>query len=148
MCKAFSCLVDKDKEVVWKLEIDSHSELINMSKYKDEDDSKKFIRIEITPGNDNYIYPDTWKLKIDSETRPLLFSPEHEQKCWNAHKKWLKQLNKIIIKKKIIHPFNDIKEVKKVTNVHIKLLKEWDSVRDSVRYSVWYSVWDSVSDSV
>jgi len=46
-----------------------------------------------------------------------------------------------------VHPFK-IKPPKKITEKHIKLLRQWDSVRDSVWYSVGNSVWDSVGDSV
>ena len=67
MCQAFSCIIDRDKEVWWKLGIDSHSELINISPYEDNDDCKKFVRIEITPDNSDYLFPDNWTLKIDSE---------------------------------------------------------------------------------
>jgi hypothetical protein len=53
--------------------------------------------------------------------------------------------------KPIINPFKDIQTLE-VTKADIKLLKEWDSVRDSVRDSVWgsvgASVWASVRDSV
>jgi hypothetical protein len=69
-----------------------------------------------------------------------------------------------------INPINplELKKVTKITPEHLKLLRQWDSVRasvwalvgdsvrdsvwalvgDSVRDSVWDSVWDSVGDSV
>jgi len=52
-----------------------------------------------------------------------------------------------------INPIQPFKiKCPKITDNHIKLLEQWDSVRDSVRDSVWESVggsvWDSVGDSV
>lgn len=74
--------------------------------------------------------------------------------------KFCKELNfKTIVEplniKPIIHPFKDVK-TRKVTKTQLKLLLEWDSVRNSVRVSfrdsvgssVWISVRDSVGDSV
>jgi len=169
MCKAFSCIVDKDKKVFWKLGVDSHSELIDISPYDDSDDCKKFVRIEISPKNNDYINPDKWILKVDESERPRWFSPSHEQCCWDAFKVYEKELYSIVQKgKKIIHPFNDIRMVRKVSVKHKLLLKEWDSVwgsvggsvmgsvigsvgcsvGGSVRGSVWCSVWGSVWGSV
>jgi len=134
--------------------IDEHEKLIDIANYKDDYDTKNFVRVEISPRNGNYLYPDDWVLKVDESFRPRWFSPNHEQCCWDAHKLWLKQLDQIVVRKKIVHPFNDVKMLKKkeITNVHIKLLKQWgsvwDSVRGSVRDSVEDSVWDSVRDSV
>ena len=60
-------------------------------------------------------------------------------------KKWVETLDfKTIIEplniKTIIHPFKDIDKVSDVTEAHIELLMQWDSVRASVRASVWDSV--------
>ena len=147
MCKAFSCIIDKNKKVTWKLNIDSHSELIDKAGYEDSDDCKKFVRIEISPKNKDYLNPNKWVFKIDEQEKPRWFSPLHEQACWDAFKEYEKQLYSILQKgKKIIHPFNDIKKVKKITSKHKQLLKQCGSVRDSA--SVWYSVRASVGDSV
>jgi len=148
MCQAFSCIIDKDMQVYWKLGMDSHTELIDMSPYSDKEDCEKFVRIEITPDNDDYLFPDKWILKIDSEKRPRWFSPVHETECMKAQNQWQSQLDKILVHKKIIHPFNDIVPPKRITKKIKKLLKRWDSVRDSVGDSVGDSVWESVGDSV
>jgi len=151
MCKAFSCIISKKKKVTWKLNKQSHHELIDLAGYCDTEDCKNFVRVEIAPRNENYLNPDKWIFKIDEEERPRWFSPAHEQACWDAFKIYEKELYKIVIKgKKIIHPFSDIKAVKKkgITKIQIKLLKKWDSVRDSVRSSVVDSVGNSVGSSV
>jgi len=46
-----------------------------------------------------------------------------------------------------VHPFK-IAPPKKITDEHVRLLREWASVRDSVEASVVASVWDSVEASV
>ena len=155
ICKAFSCLIGKDKKVTWSFGVDSHTELIDIEGYKDKDDCKRFVRIEIIPSNADYLNPDKWVLKVDNEHVPRWFSPSHKQCCYDAFKIWEGQLYKIVQRdKKIVHPFNDIKKVKpkEITSKHVCLLKKWssvgDSVWDSVRDSVGDSVWDSVRDSV
>ncbi|GAG39394.1 unnamed protein product, partial [marine sediment metagenome] len=94
ICKAFSCIVSKRKKVTWKLNIDGHSELIDKAGYKDDEDCRNFVRVEIAPKNGSYLSPDTWVFKIDETERPRWFSPSHEVVCWDAHKIWMKQLYK------------------------------------------------------
>lgn len=141
MCRAFSCIITKDKKVFWKLSIDSHNKLITESGFKDSDDTKKFVRCEVSPKNGSYLTPDEWIFKVDEQNIPRWFSPVHKELVMDAFKQWKKQLYNILIKDKpIIHPFRDIQFKGKITVKHKLLLKEWDSVRDSV----WDSVWDSV----
>jgi hypothetical protein len=64
-----------------------------------------------------------------------------------ANKVNFKRIVEPLIVKPIVNPF-DLPKVEKITAEHIKLLKQWDSVRYSVRYSVMDSVWDSVWASV
>jgi hypothetical protein len=167
MCNAFNGLVTRTGRVEWNGAMDSHSDLVSHCKLKDDTadpDKMKFARFEIAPKNKNYLKPDKWVFKIDKNITPTWFKDRHERACWAAHKKWLAKLDKILVRKKMIHPFKDVKPPKKITAKHIKLLKEWVSVRDSVwfsvwdsvgysvgysvRASVWDSVWDSVGDSV
>jgi len=137
MCEAFSCIVSKSKKVTWKLTVDNHHNLIDLAGYEDNDDCKNFVRVEITPKNNDYINPDEWILKVDEDSIPRWFSPMHKEACWDSFKLYEKQLYKIVKKgKKIVHPFNDIKQVKVVSNKQILLLKKWSSVGNSVWYSV------------
>jgi hypothetical protein len=150
MCKAFSCLVTIDRKVTWKMGMDSHTDLVQMAEYKDQTadpHAMEFARIEITPDNNNYLYPDAWTLKVDERIKPSWLVGEHEEVCLSAHKQWMKQLDKLIVRKAIVHPFK-IKPPAKIAKQHIALLKQWDSVRDSVRDSVGDSVRDSVGASV
>ena len=151
MCKAFSCVIGRDKTVTWRFGTDSHEDLIKIAGYKDDTldpDKIEFCRIEISPKNGSYLEPDEWVFKIDMDVTPAWWTLDHKKACLKEHKKWLEQLDKILVRKPIIHPFRDIVPPKEITEEHIRLLREWDSVRDSVGASVWASVWDSVVDSV
>jgi hypothetical protein len=147
MCKAFSCLIHRNKTVTWKFGIDSHEELIKIAGYKDDKTDPVFARVEIAPKNGNYLDPEIpYIFELDEERKPSWWSISYENKCWDAQEKWLAQLDKILVRKQIIHPFQ-IKPPE-ITDEHIALLKEWDSVRASVGASVRASVWDSVRASV
>ena len=146
MCEAFSAIIGRNKKVYWKLGIDGHEELRDNFKLKDKE---SFCPIEITPKNDNYIDPDKWNFKFDDNC-PDWWKQSHEKASWDAHKLWLKNLNSKLYKNRIrnlIHPFK-LPMVKKVNKNQIKLLKQWDSVRDSVWGSVGGSIWGSVGASV
>ena len=158
MCKAFSCLVDiAAKKVTWKLGVDSHSDLVKLAGYRDntaDPHAMEFAKIEITPKNNDYLFPDTWVYRVDESPAPSWIGREHEAACRKAHARWLKQLDKFIIRHPVVNPFDLAPP--DIGPKQIALLKEWDSVWDSVRdsvragvgYSVGYSVWDSVWASV
>jgi len=142
MCRAFSCLCGRDKLVVWKFGTDSHDILLELTEWKDNtrDPQKiEFCRIEISPKNENYLEPDQWIFKIDMDITPTWWTLDHKKACLKEHKKWLKQLNAIIVRKAIVHPFRD-RTPPKITPEIIDLVRQWASVWDSVRDSVWASV--------
>ena len=155
ICNAFSCIVLKSRKVIWKVETDSHDELLHSAGIKDDtkDPAKiTFCRIEISPENKDYLNPDAkYKFKIDTDIVPVWWEERHEKAAWLAFQKWKKQLDKILVRKPILHPFL-IEPPTEITEEHIRLLKEWASVRASVRAtmipSVWDSIWNSVRDSV
>jgi len=148
MCKAFSCICPEVGEVIWKLGMDSHVDLISKAGLKDDTNDSNhltFAKIEITPNNRDYRHPDKWTLHIDESITPSWWSKGYEAACWDAHNAWCRQLYKILdIKKEVVNPFKDVKPPKKITEKHIKLLQKWDSVGSSVGSSVWDSVWASV----
>ncbi len=151
MCKAFSCVIGRDKTVTWRFGTDSHEGLIKIAGYTDDTidpDKIEFCRIEISPKNGSYLEPDEWVFKIDMDVTPTWWTLDHKKSCLKEHKKWLEQLDKILVRKPIINPFRDVVPPKEITEEHIRLLREWASVRDSVGASVWNSVGDSVWDSV
>ena len=139
MCKAFSCIVDQAGKVTWKLGVDSHSDLAKLGGYKDEV-LGEFAKIEITPKNKNYLFPDEWVYKVDESPVPKWCGKAEKELCLAAHKKWLKKLDKILVRKKIIHPFRDATPPATIERKHILLLKKWDLVGGSVGSSVWGSV--------
>jgi hypothetical protein len=150
MCQAFSCIVDSTAKVTWKFAMNSHTELAKLGGYEDSTSDPSlmtFARIEITPDNYDYLDPDYWSLRVDEKSTPDWFGIKHKEACFAAHKKWLIKFNKLLIRKPIVNPFT-IKSPK-VTEKHIKLLKQWSSVRELVRSvaGVYSSVSESVGDS-
>jgi hypothetical protein len=130
--------------------IDSHDQLLKIAGLPDDTldpATIRFCRIEIAPKNGSYFEPDEWVFKIDMDVTPTWWTLDHKKACLKAHKKWLEELDKILIRKPIIHPFR-IEPPAEITEAHIALLREWASVRDSVRDSVVASAWASVRDSV
>ena len=147
MCNAFSCIVLKSRKVIWKLGTDSHDDLLKSAGIADDTkDPKeiKFCRVEISPEDGDYLNSDAkYKFKIDTDIVPVWWEEGHEKAAWLAFQKWKKQLDKILVRKPIIHPFH-MNPPSEITEEHIRLLKEWDSVRASVGDSVWASVGASV----
>ena len=161
MCQAFSCIIEPSGKVTWKLGVDSHSELAKLAGLPDKV-LGEFTKIEITPRNRSYLTPDEWLFRVDQSPVPSWYDPLHDkEKCWFSHRQWLKQLDKLLIRKAVVNPLTLPSEP---LSEAIPLLMEWasvgdsvgasvrDSVRasvgDSVRASVWDSVWDSVRASV
>jgi len=150
MCKAFSCVIGRDKTVTWRFGTDSHEDLIKIAGYTDDTidpDKIEFCRIEISPKNGSYLEPDEWVFKIDMDVTPAWWTLAHKRACEREHKKWIKELDKVLVRKPIVQPFH-ITPPEKITDEHIQLVREWASVGDSVRDSVWASVGDSVGASV
>ena len=146
MCKAFSGVIKENGEVLWQFGMDSHEGILEKFGLKDTDGDKrtvKFARFEISPANGDYLYPDQWLFKVDERVRPGWFNECYEKFCWEAHGEWVKKLDKVLVRKPIVHPFK-ITPPKKITKKHLDLLKTWDSAWASVRDSVGDSVWDSV----
>ena len=146
MCKAFSGIIDQVGKVTWKLGVDSHSDLARFGGYKDEV-LGEFAKFEITPKNNDYLNPDEWVYRVDESPVPKWCGAHEKELALAAHKKWLKQLNKFLVRKPIVHPF-EVAPPTELKRKHTLLLKKWDSVRDSVGDSVGGSVWVSVGGSV
>jgi hypothetical protein len=160
MCKAFSAVVRHDGKVFWKAGLDSHEDIKKLFKLDDIPMSalrphvaNQLCPVEITPDK-GYLHPEgKWTFKFDEKAPPWWRKPM-EDGVWKAFEEWKTDVySKINISEaqNPIHPFKIVRKTK-VTKLEIKLLINWDSVRDSVwdsvRDSVWDSVWDSVRDSV
>jgi len=146
MCKAFSGIIEPSAKVTWKLGLDDHTSIIKLAGFKDRGTGELFAKFEITPKNGNYLEPDEWIFRWDESPVPKWADQKCKEAALAAHKKWLKQLDKFIIRHPTVHPF---KLTPPATNkAHISLLKKWASAWASVGSSVWSSVRDSVGDSI
>ncbi len=148
MCKAFSGIVMENGDVLWEFAVDSHETLVQKHGLKDNGSPRNWARFEIAPDNESYLSPDTWGFRLDEEGDIPWFTDWHKGECYKAHRAWLRKLNRILVRKPIVHPFKDRKPPKKITKKHLTLLRQWASVRDSVRASAYASVGASVRDSV
>ena len=162
MCEAFSCIVDKKAKVYWKLGLDNHSDIFSKFKLKEPVDmpippTNKWLKnnlgwakIEINPKDKDYLeYLDKpnkyWKFKVDENIKPEWLSKKHEKECFNCLDIWKEEVLKGINLKEARNPIHPFKiKPPKITQKHIDLLKNWNSVRDSVGGSVRDSVRDSV----
>ncbi len=148
MCRAFSCIVTKDGRIIWELGKDSHDQLIDLAKIKDDTtdgDLIKFAKIEITPDK-GYLYPESsWTLKVDENTAPRWLTKAKKELCWQACAEWKKQLYSGFNLEEARNPINPLKlQPQEVTEHDIELLQKWASVGDNM----WASVGDSVGASV
>jgi len=151
MCNAFSCLVTRGGKVYWKAGIDSHEALIYMFKGLDNNlsDDKTpplntFARIEIVPPRQDYLNTDfkKWKYKIDEKIKPEFLSDEHKGLCRTELDKWAEEIYSKINLEEARNPINPfhMKPPKKITEKHIKLLRQWRNVWNYVEDSVWNSI--------
>jgi hypothetical protein len=158
MCKAFSCLVTRGKKVYWKAGLDSHEEILDYYQAQDNNlnDGKvpplnTFARIEILPPGGDYLNADfeKWKFQIDESIKPSFLEAKHEDLCRQTLLDWAKEVYTFNLKeaRHPIHPFQIIPPLV-ITEEHLDLLKQWDSVRNSVWDYVGTSVRDSVWASV
>lgn len=61
MCRAFSCIIERNGKVHWKLGMDSHTDIVAMTGLDDiESDPARltFARVEVIPKNGDYRKPD------------------------------------------------------------------------------------------
>jgi hypothetical protein len=152
MCRDFSCICPHEGSVIWEFGVSGHDDLLYGAGLTDNTADPKlmvFARVEIVPDNKDYRHPDKWVLHVDEKIRPKWWSAGYEAACWDAHKQWCRQLYAILdTTTVIVHPFIQITPPQTITEAHIALLRQWDSVRDSVRKSVMDSVSKSMSNSV
>ncbi len=160
MCRAFSCLITKAGKVYWKVGLDSHEKIQTEFRDKDQqlqDDREvtpTFARVEVVPINNNYLAPAGWSLQIDEQDKPNWWSGRHENRAYEAQKKWHKMILTQINVKEALKPVNPflIAPPKRITEKHLGLLREWASIRasiwDSIGASIRDSIWASIRDSI
>jgi hypothetical protein len=155
-------LVTRGNKVYWKTGVDSHEGILDLYKKQDSNlnDEKTpplntFARIEIVPPKEDYLNTNfgEWIFQIDESIKPSFLKDKHADLCRQALLDWTKVIYTFNLEeaRKPIHPFKIVLP-SEITEEHLALLKQWDSVRDSdrdsVRASVGDSVWDSVRGSV
>lgn len=149
MCKAFSAVVLRNGDVKWKMGLDSHSEIMSYYGISDNEDDTEYIKhakVEIAPKNNDYLRPDEWVFRLDESVKPSWWRKSYQIFTEDAHKLWLVELEKIIVRKKIVYPFEITPP--QIGTKQSELLRQWASVWASVGASVWASVGDSVGASV
>ena len=96
MCEFFSCIVMKNKSVVWEAGLNGHHEILEKYKIKDNtsDQSKMcFARVEILPpaGDEGVFEKDfeEWDFRVDERITPEWFSPAHKEAAFASLKECL-----------------------------------------------------------
>lgn len=145
MCKAFSCIVTKEGSVYWKAGVDSHENIIDLFKAKDKllTDNKlpaDFVRIEITPENNDYLDRDgKWLFKFDDK-KPEWWNEKYEKLCWEELEKWKKKIYSSFNYEEAKNPINPFEiEPPEITDEVIELLKTYGSI-----YSIYGSIYGSI----
>ena len=112
MCRYFSCILTKDKKVIWDKRTISHEKLIENAKLIDDRlVNRNFIRMEIIPKDEKNITRNKkdWKLVVDeNDTIPEWYQGNKEKLdklCWNA---WKKSIEINLLVKKENGRFEDV----------------------------------------
>ena len=81
MCNYFSCLVTRDKKVLWSEKTNSHEDLIEKFGLKDNKlEDRDFVRVEVTPQDKPNRNVEEWAFKIDEVgTLPDWFNLNQEE---------------------------------------------------------------------
>jgi hypothetical protein len=89
MCKAASFIVTKNK-ILWVPWCDSHEIIIKEHGLNDRSDSPDFVRIEISPKDDNYRLPfNEWVFRRDQDLSPDWYSDKWaEEICRKELSTW------------------------------------------------------------
>ena len=149
MCNFFSCIVKKDKQVVWENAIDNHHELLEKYQIPDNQDNQSlmnFAKVEIIPPDNNPFKKDLtlWTFKVDERYIPDWFSPAHKEACYESLKSCL---SGILLENQKIEGLRDQKGLFvnncKINNLINSQIREmYDSqigeMRDSSKIGVMY----------
>jgi hypothetical protein len=76
MCQFFSCLVNKNGDVLWDRDLSSHEDLVELFGLRDNNKFRPgFARVEFTPPTDHKLVANVkkWVLKVDESVKPDWF---------------------------------------------------------------------------
>ena len=111
MCQPASFVVTK-KEVFWSKNSESHTDIIEEFKLKEQDvrGNYTFVRVEIVPPDKDYTLPfKKWHYQLDQDLKPVWYdAKEVEKRCRAKLKGWRKA--------KVVMPNESRKEI---ANDHI-----------------------------
>jgi len=109
MCKYFSCIIDRNGQVYWLKNSNSHEDIIRINNLKDDKiEDRDFVRIEIIPKDGKRVTRNKkdWVLKVDEPgTLPKWYiknKKQNEKLCWNEWKKSVKKQIAINTEKRIV----------------------------------------------
>ena len=154
MCNFFS-FITRGAGDIYYLDWKERQALLKSNPYEYDPDSHTSIaaicRMDEDQCNKYEYNPLTDVFKVDQ----INTTDDREGAAKSVRSLDFKSVVEPLVVKNIIHPFRDVTPPP-ITQKHLDLLRQWDSVWasvrdsvwDSVRYSVWASVWDSVWYSV
>ena len=109
MCKYFSCIIDRNGQVYWLKNSNSHEDIIHINNLKDDKiEDRDIVRIEIIPKDKKRVTRNKkdWVLNVDElETLPEWYvknKKQNEKLCWNEWKKSVKEQIAINTEKRIV----------------------------------------------
>jgi hypothetical protein len=158
MCKLASFIVTRER-VLWHPGSDSHENIID--KYK-LDDRKQcdFVRVELSPPNEDYTKPLTeWVYRVDQDNTPEWYSAKeaeiaarHELDKWRKKRQWFFDAIDFVQTIKDVKWLDGHKKPLKAWKVFAARSAAWDAVRsavrDGVRSAARSAAWDAVRSAV
>lgn len=138
MCEFFSGILTKKEKILYLNASNSHDEIIKNYKLKEDEDTKTWLRFEITPIDDEHKKTKNkkyWELKIDEKTVPdwYLRNKEHyDSLMYNAL--W-ENISSIIERFDIKHETKILKLFERIFRVENKASEE-DIVKIDVPFCV------------
>ena len=81
MCRFFSAIVQK-KNIIWDIDIDNHTTLLEKAGIKDVKTDPNFVRVELLPQDNDIFNHDlkNWKLRVDQDFKPEWFDESAAEK--------------------------------------------------------------------
>jgi len=97
MCQFFSGILKKDGKTLWDKNFDNHETLITKHKLTDSEDSKKWLRYEVTPIDNDIFNHDkkNWKIIIDENNISIWYERQKvffDKKIMDSFKQCCKEL--------------------------------------------------------
>ena len=93
MCRPFSCLIDEDCQVYWKMGIDSHEELCAQLGLFRRDNRGELVHVEVVPDLGEPLLTATrWRVEVEEDNLPKWWSDAHTTAAIQAQGVWWKRI--------------------------------------------------------